>query len=74
MEVVEFERDRLFGALITDGEMRIRGRAVFEALGPTTTRLTVSANFPVDASMEDRLTAAVQRSLTNIKRLMEDEG
>jgi hypothetical protein len=74
MEVVEFERDRLFRVLITDGEMRVRGRADFEALGPSTTRLTVSADFPVDASMEDPLSTAMRRSLTNIKRLMEDES
>ncbi|MFG3339606.1 SRPBCC family protein [Glycomyces sp. NPDC048151] len=72
MEVVEFERDRRFGVLISDGAMRIPGRAVFEALDQDTTRLTVSADFPVDASMEEQLSTAMQRSLTNIKRMVEE--
>ncbi|MCH7229823.1 SRPBCC family protein [Glycomyces sp. L485] len=72
VEVVEFERDRAFGALITDGPMQIPGRAVFESLGPGTTKLTVVARFPVDDSLEDRLSTAMKRSLTNIKRMMEE--
>jgi hypothetical protein len=72
MEVVEFERDRAFGLLISDGPMQIPGRALFERLGPNTTKLTVRADFPIDESMKDQLAAAMKRSVTNIKRLLED--
>ena len=74
MQVVEFERDRAFGVLIKDGPMEIPGRTAFESLGPTTTRLIVTADFPVDDSMREMLTAAMQRSLTNIKRMMEEDA
>jgi hypothetical protein len=72
MEVVEFERDRAFGLLISDGTMQIPGRALFEPLGPNTTKLTVRADFPIDESMKDQLSAAMKRSVTNIKQLLED--
>jgi hypothetical protein len=74
MEVVEFERDRSFGVLINDGPMQIPGRALFEALGPNTTKLIVRADFPIDESMKDQLSTAMKRSVTNIKRLMEDSA
>ncbi len=74
MEVVEFERDRAFGVLITDGSMQIPARAVFESLGPSTTKLTVSADFPVDDSLEDQLSTGMHRSVTNIKRMVEASG
>lgn len=74
MEIVEFERDRAMGAVINDGPMRVEGRARFESLQPSTTKLTISAVFPVDDSMRDQLAAAMQRSLTNIERLIEAEG
>jgi hypothetical protein len=72
MEVVEFERDRAFGVLITDGPIQITGRAVFESLGPSTTGLTVSADIPVDDSLEDPLATAMKRSVTNIKGMIEE--
>jgi hypothetical protein len=74
MEVVEFERDRAFGLMTTDGQMQIPGRATFEPVGPNTTRLTLRASFPVDDSMKDMLTVAMKRSLTNIKRMLEEPG
>lgn len=74
MEIVEFERDRSIAAKIDDGPMRVEGRARFESLGPATTRLTVGADFPVDDSMRDFLETAMQRSLTNIERLIEEDG
>lgn len=70
MEVVEFERDRAFGVLIKDGPLEIPGRAMFEPAGPAATKLTVTADFPFDESMRDMLTAAMQRSVTNIEAMM----
>jgi len=71
IEVVEFERDRAFGVVINDGPMKVPGRATFEALEPTVTKLTVTAEFPVDDSMEEMLASAMKRSVTNIKQLMQ---
>ena len=70
IEVVEFERDRAFGVVINDGPMKVPGRATFESLEPTVTKLTVTAEFPVDDSMEEMLATAMKRSVTNIKQLM----
>ena len=72
MEVVEFERDRAFGVVINDGPMNVPGRATFESLEPTVTKLTVTADFPVDDSMEEMLATAMKRSTTNIKLLMQE--
>ncbi len=71
MEVIEFERDRAFGVLIKDGPMEIPGRATFEPVGSSATKLIVSADFPVDKSMEEMLSAAMKRSVSNIKKMME---
>lgn len=73
MEVVEFERDRAFGVVIREGPMEIPGRATFEPIGPSQTKLTVSADFPLDGSMQGALTTAMKRSVTNIKQMMEEE-
>lgn len=73
MEVTEFERDRAFGVLIKDGPMEIPGRATFESVGPSTTKLTVQAEFPLDESMEAMLATAMKRSVTNIKSMMEGQ-
>lgn len=72
IEVVEFERDHAFGVLIKDGPMEIPGRATFEPLGSSSTKLIVTADFPVDDSMEEMLSTAMKRSVTNIKRMMEE--
>ena len=71
MEVVEFERDQSFGVLIREGGMEIPGRATFEALRPSATKLVVTAEFPLPDAMQDPLTTAMQRSVTNIKQMME---
>lgn len=73
MEVVEFERERAFGVLIKDGPMEVPGRATFKSVGPTTTKLTVTAEFPVDDSMEEMLAAGMKGSVTTIKKLIEEE-
>lgn len=74
MEVVEFERDRAFGAITHDGPMEIRGRASFESLEPSVTKLTITADIPaMDDSMEGPMATAMEQSMSNIKRLIETE-
>lgn len=74
MEVVEFEPETSFGVLIREGGMEIPGRATFESLEPNSTKLVVEAEFPLPDAMKDPLRAAMQRSVTNIKQMMEDPG
>lgn len=74
MEVVEFERDKAFGVLIRDGAMEIPGRTTFASAQQGSTKVVVSAEFPVDDAMKPALTTAMQRSLSNIKQMMELPG
>jgi hypothetical protein len=53
--------------------METDGRATFEETSEGRTRLTMRANMPIDESMKDRMTGLVQRSLRNIKELIEAE-
>jgi hypothetical protein len=73
MEVVEYEPNRAIGMVIREGPMEIHGRATVEEVSEGRTRLTISAYMPIDESMKDRMTGSVQRSLQNIKELIEAE-
>jgi hypothetical protein len=73
MEVVEYEPNRAFGVVIREGPMEIRGRTTFEEAGEGRTRLTIAADMPIDESMKDRITGLMQRSIQNIKELIEAE-
>jgi hypothetical protein len=73
MEVVEYEPNRTFGTITRDGPMEIPGRATFEEVGEGRTRLTISAEMPIDESMKDHMSGLVQGSLQNIKELIEAE-
>jgi hypothetical protein len=73
MEVVEYEPNRAFGVVIREGGMEIPGRATFEEAGEGRTRLTIRAEMPIDESMKDRMSGLVQRSIQNIKELIEAE-
>ena len=74
MEVVEFEPDRAFGVVIHDGPSETRGRVTFKAESPERTTLTISAEFAdMDESMESLITSLVERSVRNIKHLIESE-
>ena len=53
--------------------MEIYGRATFEEAGEGRTRLTIAAEMPIDESMKDRMTGLMQRSIQNIKELIEAE-
>jgi uncharacterized protein YndB with AHSA1/START domain len=73
MEVVEYEPNRAFGAVIREGGMEIYGRGTFEEAGESRTRLTIRAEMPIDESMKDHMTGLVQRSIQNIKDLIKAE-
>jgi uncharacterized protein YndB with AHSA1/START domain len=73
MEVVEYEPNRAFGTLTRDGPMEIPGRATFEEISEGRTRLTIRAEMPIDESMKDHMSGLVQKSLQNIKELIEAE-
>jgi hypothetical protein len=74
MEVVEYERDRAFAVVNHDGPMEIRARATFDAVTPSSTRLTLFAEIPaLDEAMQGPMTEAIQRSLRRMKELIELE-
>ena len=74
MEVVEFEPDRAIGMITHDGPVEIHGRATFEAVGEDQTILTMHVEIPgMDESMAGMMTSAMQKTLENIKQLVESE-
>ena len=73
MEVVEYEPNRAFGAVIREGSMETYGRGTLEEAGEGRTRLTIRAEMPINESMQDRMSGLVQRSIQNIKELIEAE-
>jgi len=74
MEVVRFEPNREMGMITHDGPVEIHGRATFEAVGEDQTILTMHVEIPgVDESMGSMMTSAIQKSLQNIKQLVESE-
>jgi polyketide cyclase/dehydrase/lipid transport protein len=74
MEIVEWEPERAMGVQIHDANTDTRGRVTFEALGPSRTRLTIEADFPnLDASKVDQLRPLIERTASNVRRLVESE-
>jgi uncharacterized membrane protein len=73
MEVVEYEPNRAIGMVTREGAMETHGRVTFEEISEGSTRLTIRAETPIDESMKDRMTGLVQRSIRNIKELIEAE-
>ena len=74
MQVVEYEPNQAFGMITRDGPMEIPGRAIFEDAGEGRTRLTLTAEMPLDESMKEPITGSVRQSLQNIKELIEKEA
>ena len=75
MEVVEFEPDREIGMLTHDGPVDIHGRATFEAVVEDQTIITMHVEIPgMDESIGSMMTSAIQKSLQNIKQLIESEA
>lgn len=74
MEVTELEPQRVMGVKIQDGPVETRGRATFSAATPTTTDVTIWADFPgMDDSMTSRIRPLMERSAAAIKQLIESE-
>ena len=73
MEVVEYEPNRAIAMLIREGGTETYGRATFEEISEGRTRLTISAEMPIDESMKDHMSGLVQQSLRTIKELIEAE-
>lgn len=75
MEVVEFEPERAFALSIRDANMEMFGRATFEAQGADRTMLKVSTDIPeMDESADANfLTTMMERSLGNVKTMVESE-
>jgi uncharacterized membrane protein len=74
MEVTEFETDRSIRVRTQDGPMTIHGWAVFEEAPGNATRLSMGGDFShLDPSMEELIRQLMQRSLGNIKSLIESE-
>ncbi len=72
MEVVEYEPDKALGMVIREGGFEIPGRAIFEAVGPNQTSITISAEMP-DSIDEGLISNRIQRSAENIKQLIESD-
>jgi hypothetical protein len=74
MEVVAYEKDRLFGTQIRDGEAEIRSQVSFRPAQPGQTLLSMDVDFAdLDDSQADMITGMIQGSLDTIKRLIETE-
>jgi hypothetical protein len=76
MEIVEFEPDRVMAAEIHDANMDIYGRGTFERLAEGRTLLTMSVDVPGldDPEKIEFLSSMMQRSVDNVKRLIETEN
>ena len=75
MEVVEFDPEHVIAFSVHDANMDMHGRATFEAKGAERTLLTVTTDIPEvdDPSAKDLITKGMQRSVTNVKTLVEAE-
>jgi hypothetical protein len=73
MEVVEWEPNRSMGMVTREGPMEIRGRATFEEVVESRTRLTLAAEMPIDESMKDHVEGLIRGSVATIKELIEAE-
>ena len=74
MEVVEFKPNRAIGMIIHDGPVEMRGRTTFEAVSDGQTILTINVEISsMDEPMEGIMRGPIQKSLQNIKQLIESE-
>jgi hypothetical protein len=76
MEIVEFEPERAMGAVIHDANMDIQGRAIFEPRGAARTILSLSVDVQGldDPEKVEFMRSMMQRSVDNMKRLIETES
>jgi hypothetical protein len=70
----EWEPEHAIGLHVHDANMEASGRATFEAEGPDRTVLTVITDFPgLDESKVEVVTVLMERSIANVKALVESE-
>jgi hypothetical protein len=75
MEIVEYEPYRAFGAVIREGGNEYRGGMRFGPHGDGRTVLTIGADIPgLDESTAASLRSSMQRSVANMKDLIESEA
>ena len=71
MEIVEFEADRAFGMVISDGPIEMHSRMTFEPEGAHATRIKASLDVP---SMADPMDPSpIEESMRRMKELIETE-
>lgn len=75
MEVVEFEPERTIAFSVHDANMKMHGRATFEANDAERTQLTVTTDIPGldDQAAIELITKGMERSVANVKTLVEAE-
>lgn len=75
MEVVEFEPERTIAFSVQDANMKMHGRATFEANEAERTQLTVTTDIPGldDQAANELITKGMERSVANVKTLVEAE-
>jgi hypothetical protein len=74
MEIVEYEPERAFGGVIREGGLEYRGGMRFAPEGEERALLTISADIPgLDEPSAAVLTGLMERSVRNIKNLIESE-
>jgi uncharacterized protein YndB with AHSA1/START domain len=75
MEITEWEPPHAVAASIRDGDVQTVGQATLEERGPARTFLTISADMPWldDSERAGFIQGMMERSVANMKRLMETE-
>lgn len=75
MEIVEFEPERTMVFSVQDANMSMHGRATFEANKAERTQPTVTTDMPGldDQAANELITKGMERSVANVKTLVEAE-
>jgi uncharacterized membrane protein len=75
MEVVEFDPERAIAFSVHDANMVMHGRATFEAKATERTQLTITTDIPGldDPAANELITKGMERSVANVKALVEAE-
>jgi uncharacterized protein YndB with AHSA1/START domain len=75
MEITGWEPPHAMAGSIHDGDVQMMGRATLEERGPERTFLTISADMPWldDPERAGFIKSMMERSVANMKRLMETE-
>ena len=74
MEIAEWKPEEVMATHIRDANTDTYGRVTFEAIAPNRSRLTIEADYPgMDEATADRIRPLIERSLNNIRRLVESD-